>query len=316
MEVLLRLSVLFVDMVIPWILGYAAAQTRYRSERMCNFLLNANIIIFWPLMGILSMWSIRLEKSLLLLVVLGMIHYAVPGILGWFECRRKFTDPLDQGSYFLMALLPNNITIGFISSFILFGETGVALTQIMTSCAMPVNFLVSYPFGQYFGNLGGVSGIPKPTIKNLLFSKNQLPTLGVILGVVLNISGIERPEIFTAVLATTVHISAWAFLYSVGHAMEFSHMKRYWKIGFEVLKYKFIVAPIAVAIFAYLFFKDTTVIGTAITISFSPIAIFAIVISQIYRLNYHMTITGMLISHVVFAAVVFPILIWAKDWLW
>lgn len=316
MEILLRLSVLFIDMVIPWILGYTAAQTKYRSERVCVFLLNANIIVFWPVMGILSMWSIRLEKSLLLLVVLGIIHYAVPGILGWFECKRKFTNPLDQGSYFLMALLPNNITIGFISSFILFGETGVALTQIMTACAMPINFLVSYPLGQYFGNLGGVSGIPKPTIKNLLFSKNQLPTLGVLIGVILNFSGLERPEFFSTVLAMTVHISAWAFLYSVGHSMEFSHMKKYWKVGFEVLKYKFIVAPIAVATFAYLFFTDLTIIGTAIIISFSPIAIFAIVISQAYRLNHHMTITGMLISHVVFAAVIFPILIWAKDWLW
>lgn len=316
MEILLRLSILFVDMIIPWVLGYTAAQTKYRSEKICTFLLNVNIFVFWPMMGIFSMWSIRLEKSLLLMVILGMIHYAIPGIFGWFECKRKFTNPLDQGSYFMMALLPNNVTIGFISNFILFDETGVALTQIMTASAMPINFLISYPLGQYFGNLGKVSGILKPTIKSLLFSKNQLPTLGVTLGIILNLSGIERPEFFSTVLSMTVHISVWAFLYSVGHSMDFSHMKKYWKVGFEVLKYKFIVAPIAVGIFAYLFFTDLTVIGTAITISFSPIAIFAIVISQVYRLNYHMASAGMLISHVIFAVIIFPLLIWAKDWLW
>ena len=187
MEILIRLVTLLFDLVFPWVIGYGLGQSKYRSEKLCSYLLIGNILFFWPLIGLISMWGIRLEYSLILLVLIGLIPYLAPGIIGWFQCRQKFTNPLDQGSYFLMALLPNNITIGFIASFILFGERGVALTQIITLCAMPVNFLISYPFGQYFGNLGGAKGLAKPTFKTVLFSKNQIPTLGILIGLTLKI---------------------------------------------------------------------------------------------------------------------------------
>ena len=316
MEILIRLVTLLFDLVFPWVIGYGLGQSKYRSEKLCSYLLIGNILFFWPLIGLISMWGIRLEYSLILLVLIGLIPYLAPGIIGWFQCRQKFTNPLDQGSYFLMALLPNNITIGFIASFILFGERGVALTQIITLCAMPVNFLISYPFGQYFGNLGGAKGLAKPTFKTVLFSKNQIPTLGILIGLTLNIFGVARPNVMTSILPVLIHLSAWAFLFPVGHSMKFSAMKQYLPISIEMLSYKFLITPIAVALSVYFLFSDPTIIGTAIVIGFSPVAIFSIVISQIYHLNYHMAITGVLVSHVVFSIIIFPILILLKDWLW
>jgi len=316
MEVLFRLSTLFIDVVFPWVVGYFFSQSKYRSDKLCAHLLNLNLFLLWPLLGLFSIWSIKLERSLMLLPVLGIIHYVVPGLIGWYECKNKLESPANQGSYFLTALMPNNITIGFISSFILFGEAGVALTQIMTLAVMPINFLICYPLGQYFGSLANDEKGERPGFKSLFLSKNQLSTLGIFVGLLLNFSGQERPEIFSPLLAGMVHLSAWAFLFSVGHSMNFSAMTKYWKISLGILKYKFLVAPLTIAIGAYLFFDNPTIIGTAIVIGFSPVAIFSIVISQTYKLNHHLAIAAVLVSHIAFAAVVFPILIFTKDWLW
>ena len=316
MGIMMQLTKLFIDVVSPWALGYVVGQSRYSSSKLCSLLLNLNIFFFWPTIGLLSMWRIELSYSLALLPVVGAIHYFIPGLFGWFECKKLYKNPLDQGSFFLMTLLPNNITIGFISAFILFGERGIALAQIMTLCAMPINFLVAYPCGQYFGNLGGIQGLKKPILKEIVFSKNQIPTLAILFGLSLNIFDVKRPEVFTEILPILIHISAWAFLFPVGHSMKFSVMKNYWKESLAILKYKFLIAPLSVLIFSMFFFSDTVIIGTSVVIGLSPVAIFAIVISQFYRLNYHIAITGVLVSHIVFSIIIFPLLILLKDWLW
>ena len=311
-----RLSLLFIDIFFPWIFGYFIGHSRFKNDNLCKHLLTFNMVVFWPVINIFSMWVLKLDIALLWLPVLGLISYLAPGLVGWVMSKRRYSNPLDQGSYLLAAIMPNNITIGMIAAFILYGEQGVAISQMMSAVAVPISFLICYPLAEYYAHLGKVEGAKRPTVWNLIVSKNQLPLIGLIFGLCLNFSGISRPEVFGDVVAVFVHVSAWAFLFPVGHSMKFSAMKQYLPISIEMLSYKFLITPIAVALSVYFLFSDPTIIGTAIVIGFSPVAIFSIVISQIYHLNYHMAITGVLVSHVVFSIIIFPLLILLKDWLW
>ena len=307
-----RLSLLFIDIFFPWIFGYFIGHSRFKSDNLCKHLLTFNMVVFWPVINIFSMWVLKLDIALLWLPVLGLISYLAPGLVGWVMSKRRYSNPLDQGSYLLAAIMPNNITIGMIAAFILYGEQGVAISQMMSAVAVPISFLICYPLAEYYAHLGKVEGAKRPTVWNLIVSKNQLPLIGLIFGLCLNFSGISRPEVFGDVVAVFVHVSAWAFLFPVGHSMELRELPQHLRAAWDLLAYKFIVAPVAVGILAYYVLHDSVAIGTAIVVGGTPVAILAVVLSQLSRLNYHVAMAGVLMSHVVYVFVIFPLLIFLQ----
>lgn len=64
--------------------------------------------------------------------------------------------------------------------------------------------------------------------------RNQTPVLGIIAGIVLNYTGVERPPVFSGLFSVLIHLSFWLYMLPIGHAIDFkqvrSHLKDIWEI--------------------------------------------------------------------------------------
>ncbi len=308
MDIKIKIIKFFADLLLPLIIGYCLSKTNIEKEKM-DKLLTVNIFILYPILGILSFWIMKFELSLIWLPILGLIIPILSGALGYYRGKQKFNNPIDIGSYTISTMLSNRGTIGSVVAFILLGEIAYAYSQLTLLFNNVLLFMVCFPIAGYFRQKKHDLCTQEFSLKKVILSKNQIPIIGILIGIVLNLSGIERPAVFEDIFSVMIHMIAWFALLPLGMSIDFSEMKKYKKHVFGVSILKFILMPLLAVIGAKIFINNELAVKTVLIQFSTPAAINSVMTIKVHDLNVHLSMMIFIATTAIYLIAVFPIVL-------
>ena len=307
-EKLFRILYVFTDLATPLLAGYIAYQRGRISDALCNALIRFNIIVMATLLAVLSFWVMPLSKSLLWLPLFSALFMLVPGSIAYLTFARRHKDALSRGAYYMSAMLTNIGTIAGLSAFILYDETGFAYVQIVSSFQVGLLVLVCFPLAAMFRAQGAKEGTRVHlSLRELFLTPNQVPVLGLIAGLALNVFGVERPAVLAAAFQALVHIGAWTALFPVGCLVDFSRARPYIKKTADLIPLRFLLTPLIFFGLCRLLFADSVLIGSVLLIAAAPTAINAVLTARLYKLNVDLTVASFLVTTVIYLLLFYPL---------
>lgn len=308
-----RLLLLLVDLVLPLVVGYLLGKYTRLQTAVFDRMLALTIIFVDPVLSCLSFWVIELDARLLLLPVLGVVMVLAPGMLAFVRANRKYEDPLKRGSYLLAVMLSNRGVAGMLTVYVLYGEAGYALVSLFALLNLPVVQLLCYPMAEhYYRKQHAIERTENrlKTLFTLLFSWKQIPLLGIIVGVLLNLGGAERPPSAGMVFPYLVHLSAWMALLPVGQAIQFDQMRDYWKQTADVVGVKFFFTPLIMWVIGRLVGLEGMALNVLLVLSLAPTAINAVITARLFRLNTYVPLTAFILTTSIYVVLVLPLIVW------
>ena len=307
--VYLRIVFVFTDLVLPLVVGYVCKQKGWLGTQACNILIKLNIVFLCTLLSFFSFWVLPLSWQLLWLPLLGILFTVVPGFLGWLIFSRRFTNYLEKGSYVVSCLLSNIGTLGGLCAFILYGEVAYAYVQLIATLQNMLLVILCFPIAQYYA-AKQTAKLAKTTLhlsfKEMFLTWNQVPVLGMVAGILLQLGGVTRPQSLEFVFKNLVHIGAWIALLPVGYLVDFGRAKEYYHRVLDMLLLRFVIVPSLFYIFMKNLFTDQILLGTLLIVSAAPAAINSVLTAKLYELQVDLSIASFLLTTAVYVLVLFP----------
>lgn len=295
------------DLIMPLAVGWAMQRQRRLGKNFFDTMIFYNIMVIYPLLGVLSFWVISLDRALLWLPVLGVVMQVIPGVVAYWRVG-KFQDSLEQGSYLLSAILSNTLTLGGLAVFILYGPAGYAYAQLIVLLNNVVLFMFCFPLAQYYYAAHVRGRASRPGWCQVLFNRNQLPVLGLLAGILLNVWQVPRPPAFDTIFNIFVHFSAWTALLPVGYALEIEKIGQYWRSIIDLNVIKFIITPLGTYLLARLVLSDPVVLRSLVIVAATPTAINAVITVQLHHLNIHVAMAAFVLTTALYLLLVYPLL--------
>ena len=308
MDIADKFITLFVDMILPLIVGYSLRRSARGSERVFNWMISLGIIVLFPGLTAFSIWGLVPVFDLVWLPIFGILLHIIPGGLALLWGRRKYKSSLDYGSYTISGFLSNHVTLGSLSAYILYGETGYAYTQMTLLFNSLLMFGFAYPLAQHYRNVHDHGSGLRINLKQVLFNRNQVPLVGMFVGILLNWLGVHRPESFLPAFDMMIHFSAWTFLVPVGYSMDFGEVRHYWRDALDITIIKCVITPVIIVACAGFFIHDVTAFRTLILLAAQPTAVNAVIAMKLFGLNLHLAVGAFVLSTAVYLLLVFPAL--------
>ena len=306
MDIAGKFTTLFIDMILPLIVGYVLRRGAWGSERVFNWMISIGIIFLFPGLTAFSIWGLVPVFDLVWLPAFGVLLHLLPGGLALLRGRRKYQSSLDYGSYTIAGFLSNHVTLGSLSAYILFGETGYAYTQMTLLFNSLLMFGFAYPLAQHYRNLHDHGNSLSIDFKQLIFNRNQMPLVGMIVGIILNWQGVVRPESFLPAFDLMIHFSAWTFLVPVGYSMDFGEVRHYWRDAVDITVIKCVITPALTVAVAGFLIHDQVAFRTLILLAAQPTAVNAVIAMKLFGLNLHLAVGAFVLSTAVYLLIVFP----------
>lgn len=317
MELLSHIVLLVVDLVLPLGVGYACRRLCVGTDVTYDRILMVGIRVVATLLAVTTCWVMALDRQLLWLPVLGVIMQLSGAAFGVVRLRSMSSDMLRQGSYLNAAMLSNRGVVGGLAVLVILGEQGYAYSRLVMLFAPIVVYGICFPLSGMFARQNttthdGATGSPSGTpwlagLRDVLLSPNQIPLLGVLAGLLLNVAGPERPDMFVSVTAVLTHAFAWTTLVPVGHSVRISRLSRYWVTVAELVGVKFLFTPLVTAAVAILIGLQGDAWWTVFILSFAPTAINAVVLAKLNGLDVDLAVAAFVLTTILFLLVVLPL---------
>ena len=308
MDIAAKFTTLFVDLIPPLLVGYSLKRFAWRCEKLFYWMITVGIILLFPILTDFSFWGLKPVFDLIWLPAFGVLLHIIPCGLAWFWGRRKYCNSLDYGSYAISGFLSNHVTLGSLSAYILFGETGYAYTQMTLLFNSLLMFGFAYPLAQYFRKQHDRGAGWKIDLWQIIFNRNQMPLLGMIVGILLNWQSVARPVEFLPIFDLMIHFSAWTFLLPVGYSMDFDEVRHYWRDAMDITVIKCLITPLLTLVIAGAIIGDLVAYRTLILLAAQPTAVNAVIAMKLFGLNLHLSVAAFVLSTAVYLSIVFPII--------
>ncbi len=267
-----------------------------------------NICVIYSILSIVTLWTLSLTYSLIWLPIIGILLYIIPGIVAYFRVKNKYYSELDKGSYVLSAILSNTTTLGGLCAYILYGELGFAYAQMIVMLQGVGMFMFCFPLAQYYYQKSVGGKFNKQSVSTLFINRNQLPVLGMAIGIILNITGIVRPTIVGLMVDPLVHLGAWTALIPIGYAIDTAGMRKYYSGILDLIPIKFILTPVAAYMIASFVITDKIILNTIVILAAMPTAINTVIAVQLYKLNVNIATAAFVLTTAMFICIVLPVL--------
>ena len=304
-----RIIYIFIDLILPLIIGYILHKKKWMGITTCNLLLKLNIRFIATVLALGSFWLMDINSKFLSIPLYGILVCIIPGLLS-YPLSRHLKNPRAEGSFLLTGYLSNIGTLVGLCCFVLYGEIGFAYVQAVAIFQNIFTLLFCIPLAGYYKQLSQARSFKasfKPQWRDIFISWNQLALIGVLAGFLLSINHVPRPTIFPVIFDSFVHIGAWIGMLPIGFLLKFSALKFYLRESLMMLPIKFIILPLLTYTVFSLISTDSLFINTMTLIGAAPAAINSIAISQLYKLNTNMATAIFMITTAIFFIIVFPV---------
>ncbi|MFW6060368.1 MAG: AEC family transporter [Phycisphaeraceae bacterium] len=307
MDPRLKLLYFVLDIVLPLAVGYLLHRRGAFSQPRLDRLMHWNMLAVVPVLNGLAFWHAQLDPTLLWLPVFGVVMQIVPGLLGFACVGRKYDHGPERASFILASMLSNRGIVGTITVYILYQQAGFVWAQLIMLLAPIVFYLFCLPLAQFYST--PTDERARPSLAKMLFTRNQVPLIGIALGTALNVAGLSQPDAVEPMFPWLVHLMSWLFLLPVGYAMRFGRMGEYWTDLLELSAIKFLITPAIIAALAWGVGLRGEMLATVVILAAAPTAVMAVVAGRLTRINLHLTLAAFVLTTIVYLVIVFPLIL-------
>lgn len=305
-----RLLIVFIDVILPLIIGYYFNKYNIVSIKTCNLLLKLNIRLIITVVGFGSFWLINIDSNLFLLAFIGIVPCSIiPGILAYFYAQKNIKNLPTRSSYILSSMLSNTGTLGGLCAFIAMGQLAYAYVQVVAMAQNIFTLMYNFPLAEYFHQkcIAGNKAKFKPNWRSIIFSWNQIGLISMFIGAIFNLYHIPRPDLFDPIFNSFVHLSAWCGILPVGYLLNFKAAKVYKYITFSLFPVRFLLIPLICYFITNLFTNDPIILSVVTLMGLCPIGVNSIVITQLYQLNVRLAEAAFINSTAMFLFIIYPL---------
>jgi len=256
------------------------------------FLQKLGMLWFVSVTYIGSLWILKIESitKIISMPFVGAVSVITGGFFAVIIAKYYHYNRIDIGSMFSCGYFANSVTLGGMICFFYLGEEGYALVPIFTFFMRLLYYGVGYPIAHMYAEDFDKQ---KETLKKIIeVIKDPFFYIGtgsVLVGISLNLSSLERPEIYTIINEILIPLTTFILLFSVGLTFKFSRVSKYLKECFLISLVKFIVVPVTILLIALLLDYQSINQGLPLKVSLilsaMPVAFNSVIAANIYNLN-------------------------------
>ena len=266
-----------------------------------------------PIAVVGAIWFVNVESArLAALPFNGLFAILAGGAFALALARFLHLGPKKTGALYCCGSFSNNGSIGGLVCFVFLGEEGFALAPIYRLFEELSYYSIGFTIAKYYsGSENGVSFSER--IRALFRDPFVLVTLaGILLGGILNLAGVRRPDFFQSVVSVCVPLGTVMLLVSVGLALRLRRVRDYLKECISVSLIKFVLVPVSSVSLGYLIGFGRVAGGlplkVVLILSCMPVAFIALIPPSIYDLDLDLANSCWLVTTSLLA-VILPLLL-------
>lgn len=237
-----------------------------------------------------TIWIINIDSvSLTAFPLLGMIAFLLGGGFAIIAARFLQLQARQTGALFASGYFSNVGSIGGLVGYVFIGEKAFALASFYHLLQPITYYMIGFSIAKSY------------SVQNTAVSFSaRLKTLGkdpfiligtssLLIGGLLNLSGLERPAFFSLLNAVFIPLGTMVLLISIGLALRFQRVTGYWRESLIVALIKFLLVPLCTTLIAYFLgyrsLDNGVPLKTILILSSTPVAFNALVATSIYDLD-------------------------------
>lgn len=262
------------------------------KKEISIFLQKLGMLWFVSVTYIGSLWIFKIESiiEIISMPFVGAVSTITGGFFAVIIAKYYHYNRIDIGSMFTCGYFAKSVTLGGMVCFFYLGEEGYALVPIFTFLIRLLYYGLGYPIAHMYAEDFVEQ---KETIKKIIEAiKDPFFYVGVgsvLVGISLNLSSLERPEIYTTINKILIPLTTFILLFSIGLTFKFSRVYKYLKECFLISLVKFIVVPATILLIALLLDYQSISQGLPLKVSLimsaMPVAFNSVIAANIYNLN-------------------------------
>lgn len=260
-------------------------------EELRKLLQKIALLFFNPIAFLGAIWIIKIDNlRIVALPFIGVFALLLGGALALAAAKFYKLTRKEIGSLYTCGSFTNIGSIGGLVCFIFLGEVGFALVPFYKLFEEVVYYAIGFPIAKFYSTEVTESETTLSRLKKVftdIFVVVALTT--ILIGAILNISGLERPECYRTINYIFIPLATVLLLTSIGMAMRFKSVKSYLRECVSISLIKFILVPLSVCTVALLLgygrIEGGLPLKVVLILSCMPVAFTALVPPSIYDLD-------------------------------
>jgi len=276
---------------VQFLVQYEILKLPFSLNQIRLFLLKVALLFIMPLTVVGAIWMVKIkELRLLTLPFLGIFAILLGGFLGIGAAKIFKLERKQAGSLFTCSSFTNIGTLGGLICFLFLGEGGFGLVSIYKLFEETIYYTIGFPIAKLYGEKPTESESRLKWIKRLMKDPFILVSISsIVIGVLLNLSGIQRPAFYQTVNSILIPFGALLLITSIGLAMKINQIKNYLRECLTVSLIKFLIIPVVLTSLAYCLNYEKMGGGlplkVVIILSSMPVAFNALIPPSLYHLD-------------------------------
>ncbi len=259
-------------------------------------------LFFNPIAFMGAFWILDLDHlEFIAIPFIGAIALILGGLVAYWFAKILKLNRKQTGSYIISGGFSNIGSIGGLMCFVLLGEAGYAMMPFYKLSEVFVYYGIGFPIAKSYSLDETETESFKKRMGKLLLDPFMLVSLAsMFIGFALNISGLKRPDFFATINTFFIPIGTILLLSSIGMAMHFERIGRYFKEGLLIALIKFIIVPAAAVTLATItglgVINQGLPLKVVLILSSMPVAFAAMVPPTIYNLDVDLANANWLVT--------------------
>ena len=287
-------AIIFLGLLLGYFIQFLMRRRRIEPgipiDDLRKMLQKAALLFFNPVAIVGAVWIVSLKNATLIaLPFIGLFTFLIGGALAVAAARLLDLEAKKTLALFGCGFFTNIGAIGTLVCFIFLGEAGFALVAIYKLFEELAYYGLGFPIAKYFGR--SRHGVPaRGLLKHLARDPYIIVALSAIaIGGLLNIGGVQRPEVFKTVISVFVPLLTVLLLISIGMAMKFRKIGAYLRECVSIALIKFVLVPVLAFLPAYFLgyadIQNGLPLKVVLILSSMPVAFNALIPPSIYDLD-------------------------------
>lgn len=199
-------------------------------------------------------WIVTLEDvNLLALPVLCVVSLGLGGLMAYGLAKCFRMGRRQTGAYICSGTFTNIGALGALFCFLFLGEPGFALIPIYKLFEEFIYFSYVFPLARSFGIESSEKLSLLQRLKIVFSDPFVVVSIASIsIGLVLNRSGLPRPEFFATVNAVVIPVMVFLLLFTIGMGMQFSGIRGNVRPALLLSAAKFVLSPLIITGLGYM----------------------------------------------------------------
>ncbi len=294
--------------LLPLVAGYVSRVRGWVKARWSRPILTVNIVCGATSLVLLVIWDVEIEPTLKLLPVVGASLTLVMLLVGGLTSRLVVAGLRSQASFAFASSLSNmGYSMGGIVTFALLGEAGYGRSIIYLVFWSPLVFGLLFPLAQALGR--DRFSFRVRDFVAVFRDPRSLPLAGLVGGLLLNLSGLSRPEFLKPTVSVIMATASSTAMFAIGLALFLEKVRHHIRASAVICALKFLVSPLVACGLMSLFGVGGMSRQVVFILSVCPVAVYALVITNIFELDLDLANSLWVVTTVLFLLVVAPVLV-------